>query len=103
MIRPERSRPGRRVTPVVTAPAVLGGLGVNILTTSRNPPRAAQKAGVGARSLHRGDVMSTIERSHRDPEGVVKVDGAAVEVKGRRPDAQALPPGVTAVVEDASC
>jgi small subunit ribosomal protein S8 len=48
------SRPGRRVyVGRDQVPAVLGGLGVNILTTSRGvmTGRAAQKAGVGGEIL----------------------------------------------------
>ena len=48
------SRPGRRVyAGRDSVPAVLGGLGVNILTTSRGvmTGRAAQKAGVGGEIL----------------------------------------------------
>jgi small subunit ribosomal protein S8 len=48
------SRPGRRVYAGRDGvPAVLGGLGVNILTTSRGvmTGRAAQKAGVGGEIL----------------------------------------------------
>jgi small subunit ribosomal protein S8 len=48
------SRPGRRVYAGRDGvPAVLGGLGVNILTTSRGvmTGRAAQRAGVGGESL----------------------------------------------------
>jgi len=48
------SRPGRRVyLGVDDVPAVLGGLGTNILTTSRGvmTGRAARKAGVGGEVL----------------------------------------------------
>jgi small subunit ribosomal protein S8 len=48
------SRPGRRVyIGVEEVPAVLGGLGTNILTTSRGvmTGRAARKAGVGGEVL----------------------------------------------------
>ena len=48
------SRPGRRVyLGVEEVPAVLGGLGTNILTTSRGvmTGRAARKAGVGGEVL----------------------------------------------------
>jgi small subunit ribosomal protein S8 len=48
------SRPGRRVyLGVEDVPAVLGGLGTNILTTSRGvmTGRAAKKAGVGGEVL----------------------------------------------------
>jgi small subunit ribosomal protein S8 len=48
------SRPGRRVyLGVEDVPAVLGGLGTNILTTSRGvmTGRAARKAGVGGEVL----------------------------------------------------
>jgi small subunit ribosomal protein S8 len=48
------SRPGRRIyTPHDEVPAVLGGLGVCILTTSRGvmTGRAAQQAGVGGEIL----------------------------------------------------
>ena len=48
------SRPGRRVyLGVQDVPAVLGGLGTNILTTSRGvmTGRAAKKAGVGGEVL----------------------------------------------------
>jgi small subunit ribosomal protein S8 len=53
------SRPGRRVyLGVDDVPAVLGGLGTNILTTSRGvmTGRAARKAGVG------GEVLCTVWR-----------------------------------------